>query len=117
MTTQRKVVLIGNSLLMAGVEASLKDRPDMDARRIDAAPLDVMQQLGALQPDVVIFDLTAPDSLFSDSQFPTAILQKHPGLSLIGLDPNSNKALVLSGEEHTVLAANDLAQAIQSLVN
>ena len=89
----------------------------MDAVRIDATPPDTMQQLDILQPDVVIFDLTAPDSLFSNSQFFTAILQKHPGMSLIGLDPNSNKALVLSGQEQTVLAANDLAQAIQSLVN
>jgi hypothetical protein len=38
-------------------------------------------------------------------------------MSLIGLDPNSSKALVLSGEEHTVLAANDLARAIQSLTS
>ena len=117
MKRQRKVVLIGNSLLMAGLEPSLNDRSEMDARRIDATQPDAMQQLDALQPDVVIFDLTAPDSLFADPQFPAAILQKHPGMSLIGLDPNSDKALVLSGEEHTVLAANDLAQAIQSLVN
>jgi DNA-binding NarL/FixJ family response regulator len=115
MKTQRKVVLVGNSLLMAGVEASLQGRSEMDARRIDATPPDVVQRLNALQPDVVIFDLTAPDSLFSDPHFSTAILQKRPGISLIGLDPNSNKALVLSGEEHTLLAANDLARAIQSL--
>jgi len=117
MTTQRKVVLIGNSLLIAGLEASLKDRPEMDARRIDVTPFDVVQQLDILQPDVIIFDLTVLDSLFSDSQFLTTILQKHPGMLLIGLDPNSNKALALSGQEHTVLAANDLAQAIQSGVS
>lgn len=117
MKAQRKVVLVGNSLLMAGVAASLKDRPEMDTLRIDATPPDVEQRLNAFQPDVVIFDLTAPDSLFSDPHFPTAILQKHPGISLIGLDPNSNKALVLSGQEHTVLAPNDLAQAIQSLTS
>jgi DNA-binding NarL/FixJ family response regulator len=117
MKTQRKVILIGNSLLMAGVEASLRDRPEMDARRIDATSSDVAQRLDALQPDVVIFDLTAADSPLSDPHFPAAILQQGPGISLIGLDPNSNKALVLSGHERTVLAANDLAQAIQSLTS
>lgn len=115
MKTQRKVVLIGNSLFMAGVEASLKDRLGMDVWRIDATHPDAAQRLNVLQPDVVIFDLTAPNSLFADPHFPASILQKHPGTALIGLDPNSNKALVLSGQEHTVLAANDLAQAIQSL--
>jgi len=29
---------------------------------------------------------------------------------------NSNNVLVLSGQQHTVLAANDLAQVIQALV-
>jgi hypothetical protein len=36
-------------------------------------------------------------------------------MALIGLDPNSNKALVLSGREHTVLAADELVQVIQAL--
>jgi len=51
----------------------------------------------------------------SNLHFPSSILQEHPGLPLIGLDLNSNKVLVLSGQEYTVLAANDLAQVIQAL--
>jgi len=76
----------------------------------------VAQRLSVLLPDVLIFDLAAPDSPTSDLHFPASILQEHPGISLIGLDLNSNKVLVLSGQEHTVLAINDLAQVIQALV-
>jgi DNA-binding NarL/FixJ family response regulator len=96
------------------MEASLRDQPGLDVVRIDASLPTVAQRLSALRPDVVIFDLAAPNSPFSNLHFPSSILQKHPGISLIGLDVNSNKVLVLSGQEHTVLAANDLAQVIQA---
>ena len=116
METQRTVVLVGDSLLMAGVEASLRGRPGLDVMRMAAPLSNAAQRLSELQPDVLIFDLTAPSSLFSNSRFPANILQEHPGISLIGLDPNSNKILVISGRERTVLAVDDLAQVIQALV-
>jgi hypothetical protein len=112
MEERHMVVLYGNSLLMAGVEASLRGRTGLDVVRIDATLPNVAQSLCALHPDVVIFDLATPLSNF---QLPSSILQEHSGISLIGLDLNSNKVLVLSGQEHTVLAANDLAQVIQLL--
>lgn len=117
MVTRRTVVLMGDSLLIAGVEASLRDEPEMDVMRmrIDAILPDVAQRLSVLSPDVVIFNLVAPGSPFSDLHFSATILQEHPGMALIGLDPNSNTALVLSGQERTVLAADDLAQVIQAL--
>jgi DNA-binding NarL/FixJ family response regulator len=112
MEERRTVVLYGNSLLMAGVEVSLKDQPALNVVQIDTTLPDVAQRLEGLQPDVVIFDLTTPTS---NLHFPSSILQQHPDISLIGLDLNSSKVLVLSGQEHTVLAANDLAQVIQLL--
>jgi len=119
MEKRRTVVLYGNSLLIAGVEVSLRDQPGLDVVRIDATLPNVVQRLGALHPDVIIFDLTTPPSTLQlpSSNFhpPPSLLHEHPGIALIGLDLNSNKALVLSGQEHTVLAANDLAQVIQLL--
>jgi DNA-binding NarL/FixJ family response regulator len=115
MEERRTVVLYGNSLLMAGMEVSLRHQPGLDVVRIDAPLPNAVQRLSALQPDVVIFDLAAPNSPFSNLHFPSSILQERPGISLIGLDLNSNKVLVLSGQEHNILAAKDLAQVIQLL--
>ncbi len=135
MEKRRTVILYGNSLLMAGLEASLREQPGLDVVQVDATLPNAAQRLSALHPDVVIFDLSAPPSTPSTTlrpgfqpfgyaqarlppsnlHLPTSILQEHPGISLIGLDLNSNKVLVLSGQEHTVLAANDLAQIIQLL--
>ena len=129
MEEQHVVVLYGNSLFMAGVEASLRGQPGLDVVRIDATFPNPVQRLDALHPDVIIFDLTAPPSTlpafgYAQARLPTSnlhspfsILQKHPGLSLIGLDLNSNQVLVLSGQQHTVLAADDLAQVIQALLS
>ena len=116
MEEQHVVVLYGNSLFMAGVEASLRGQPGLDVVRIDATFPNPVQRLDALRPDVIIFDLTTSNSPFSNLDFPSSILQEHPGLSLIGLDLNSNQVLVLSGQQHTVLAADDLAQVIQKLI-
>ena len=113
MEEQHIVVLYGNSLFMAGVEASLRGRHGLDVVRIDTTLPDAAQRLDALRPDVIIFDLIAPNSPFSNLHFPASILQEHPGISLIGLDLNSNTVIVFSSQQHTVLTANDLAQVIQ----
>jgi len=93
---------------MAGVEASLRDRPGLDVVRIDATLPDAGQRLNALCPDVVILDLAA-----SHSELAIPFLRKHPGLPLIGLDVSSNTVIVLSSQRYTALSTNDLAQVIQ----
>ena len=110
MKHQQTVVLYGGSLLMAGVEASLKGRSGLDIVRLDASAPNAAQRLKALAPDVVIFNLDAPHA-----QFVIPLLTEHPGgLSLIGLMINSNTAVVFSSQPYTVQAANDLIQMIQT---
>ena len=108
MEKRHRVILYGSSVFIAGVEASLADRPGLDVVRVDATLPDAEQRLVGLRPGVVIFDLTVPDS-------PSAVsfLKEHPGLSLIGLDPNSDTVYVLSSQQHTVLTAGDLARVIE----
>jgi len=109
MQEQHLVVLYGNSLLMAGVEVSLRGRPDLDVVRIDTTLPDAGDRLNTLRPDVVICDLTAPHY----SEFAISFLRENPGLPLIGLDPNSKTVTVLSNQQHIALTANDLVQVIQ----
>jgi len=102
------VVLYGNSLLLAGVDASLRDREGLELVWIDATLPDAAQRLRALHPDVVVFDLAAPCP-----QFASSFLTEHPGLPVIGLDVNSSTVIVLSSQQYTALSANDLTQVIQ----
>jgi hypothetical protein len=104
----RKVVLYGNSLFMAGVEAGLKNRDGIEVIHIDASLPDAGQQLDALRPAAVVFDLASPPLRFG-----LPFVKEHPGLPLIGLDVTSNTVLVLSCRQFTALTVDDLAQVIQ----
>jgi len=115
MEERQTVVLYGNSLFVTGMETSLRGERGLDVVRIDATLPSAAQCLDALRPDVVIFDLTAPNSPSSNLHSPSSILQEYPGLPLIGLDPNSDTVVVFSSQQHTVLTTNDLAQVIQRI--
>lgn len=108
MEKQRRVALYGSSLFIAGLEASLKDKPGLDVVRIEAPLLYVAERVKALRPDVVIFDI---NTVNPDHALP--LLREHPGLALIGLDVNSNKVIVFSSQPYQTLTADDLVQVIQ----
>lgn len=103
---QRRVVLYGDSLILAGVRASLEACPDLQVHSLDPSldkPLDAIQ---ALCPATLIFDLDAvrPD-------FQLALLQQ-PGLTLIGMEPETHQALVWSGRRAVAWEAADLVNLI-----
>jgi DNA-binding NarL/FixJ family response regulator len=106
----RKVVLYGNSVFMAGVEASLKSRDEIEVIHIDASLPDAVQELDVLNPAVVIFDLSSPPPLRLGLPF----VRDHLGLPFIGLDVTSNTVLVLSCQQYPALTVDDLAQVIQA---
>jgi hypothetical protein len=107
---KRTAALYGNSLFMAGVEASLRHRQGLAVTRIDAALPDAEDRLDALCPDVVIFDLDAPHAPFVIS-----FLRQHPGLPLVGLALSGNDVMVLSSHQYTAMSSDDLAQVIQNI--
>jgi len=102
--------LYGNSLFMAGVEASLRDRQGLNVVRIDAALPGAQDDLRAICPDVVIFDLDGPHA-----HLILSFLRGHPGLPLLGLGLASNDAVLLSSCRYMALSADDLAQVIRSV--
>jgi hypothetical protein len=109
MKEQRQVVLYGNSLLLAGAEASLRGRPGLEVARLDVTLPDLSKRLRHLRPDVIVFDLSAPHP-----EFAFTFLQENPGLLLIGLDANSDTVIMLSSQHHTAARMDDLIQVIQT---
>jgi hypothetical protein len=103
---RRRVILYGNSLILAGVRAVLEKCPDLEIRILDH-PLDKpLEKLEAYCPAALIFDLSAVQG------DPLLSLFQQPGLLLIGIDPETHKALVWSGRQAAALAGADLVQVI-----
>jgi len=103
----RRVVLYGSDLVVSTVGENLRGREGFQILQIDPLLPDALQRLDAARPDVVLFDLTGalPD-------FTIAVLRKNPGLLLIGVDLNTDKMLVMSGEESRLLTTDDLVNMI-----
>lgn len=97
------IVLLGHSVLLDTLAAGLRRFPGIDITVLAATPLGT-EPLAALRPDAILFDVGAA---FPQSAF--ALLQHCPALRLIGLDPDRNRAIVWSGQQHDELSLGELA--------
>jgi hypothetical protein len=101
---KRRVVLYGKSVILGTLRASFQRYPDLEVLSL-SPPLPSAQELAALAPDVILFDMETgrPEAAFS-------LLGTCPGLLLIGVDPSTNQALLWSGRQLRELSTQDLVQ-------
>jgi hypothetical protein len=101
-----RVAVCGSSLHMAALAASLQANPDVDILRVPAIAA-VSQCLDELALVAVAFDLgELPGDLA------ISLLRDRPELILIGVDPSSDRMLLLSGRQERPVSAAELLQAI-----
>jgi hypothetical protein len=106
-----RVALLGTSLTIASIGAALADVPGLELLPIELwRDADLAGWGDAHKPDVVIFDLVAglPDSTLCH-------LAARSDLALIGLDLETRRMLLLSGEEARLLTTDDLVRAVKKL--
>ncbi len=108
MEKRRRVIVLGDTLVLAGIAASIGKDPGCEvvAQALPAG----RRELSALQPDVVIFDL---DAVQPDFQFNLG--QELPGLLLIGVDSKTNRVVLWCGQQAEGLSSQDLAQIIHQM--
>jgi len=107
MKQQQRVVLYGSSLILDTVGVSLRRYPGLEILPLDA-PLPGGQELAALAPDVVLFDLRS-----ARPNLPGAMLEARPHLLLIGLDGDSDRVVTWAGEGSRVLSVEHLMRVIK----
>jgi len=107
-TIMRTVALYGNSLVVSSIGASLQGRAGLEVKYVDATLPNAASRLGALQPDVIIFDLAV-----AYPEFAIALWKAQPRLLLIGVNLTTGHALVLSGQPSRLLTMDDLLQVIE----
>ena len=103
----RRVLLYGKSVILGTLEASLKRYPQMEVCVL-SAPFPTVEELKAMAPDVILFDVSAPRP---EAAF--ALLETFPGLLLVGLDASRDEMLVLSSRPAQALAVQDLVNMIR----
>ncbi len=104
--------LYGDSLLLAGIGASLERRAGLRVLPIDATPPGAAERLSELRPDVVVFDLAAacPESVL-------ALWKARPHFLLIGVDLASDRAVFWSSQSWRVLSADELIGLIAAFAS
>jgi hypothetical protein len=103
---QRRAIVYGDSLILEGVRASLDKCPGLEVLVVHQPPEKLPDELRAYGPAALVFDLSViqPDLLLS--------LFQNPELLLIGIDPETHRALVWSGKQEAAAVAADLIQVI-----
>lgn len=101
-----KVVLYGDSLVLAGLQASLAAYAGLDVRCL-ANPLTDEQELATLRPDVVIVDAaTIPCP-------PLRLLDElAAGLLLVSVDAATSRVQFWSGQQLSASSTRDLVTLI-----
>ncbi len=103
---KRRVILFGGTVILGALGASLASYPELEVIAL-VPPLPGARKLGALAPDVILFDAgrTQPDPVF-------ALLRKRPNLTLIGVDPEGDRITVWSCGQTSAASAEELLQVI-----
>lgn len=108
MAPLQTIVLYGNSLVVSTFGASLEGRPGLRLTRVEAGSPGADQQLEAIRPDIVIFDLA-----IERASFAVNLWKALPGLLLIGVTADRRELLVLSGRQQQASCVEDLLSIIQ----
>jgi hypothetical protein len=106
MGTRQKILLYGSSLVLAGMQAGLKESPLFDVIAIGQPA--AREDLSAVDPSVIIFDLGA----FQEETILEQV-QARPGLLLIGIDAESHRVL-LTGQGASSISLDQISLIVRS---
>ena len=108
MDSQPKVLFYGNSLVLAGVQATFKGYAGFEVIALDQPATE--RELLAFDPSVVVFDMGA-----LGSEFLCAQMQELPGVLLVGVDAESHEVL-LTGQAVCSISLEQITQIVRDLI-
>jgi hypothetical protein len=106
---EKKILLYGNSILIAGLASKLKDVPGLVVQRWqdeNAAGLERLKNSEA--PDLIVADLR--DGKTSQALSTLCAL---PGITLVGMDALTNTITTLTGQSHPAHSMQDVLELLK----
>lgn len=100
------VALFGQSLILSSVGRQLGQREGIDVVTVDGA--DVSSAMGSRAPDVLMVDLQAVDIGSA-----IAVVDAHPDLLVVGLEPSGARLVVLAGRHARTMTTEELVALIE----
>jgi hypothetical protein len=108
MDGQPKVLFYGNSLVLAGVQATFKGYAEFEVITLDKPATEL--ELLAFDPSLIVFDMRALESEFLFAQ-----MQELPGVLFVGVDPESHEVL-LTGQAVCSISLEQITQIARDLI-
>ena len=105
---RRRVILYGNSVVLAAIGASLEHFPDLELVAL-FAPLPDAVELSALAPDVIFFDTGCGEFTLHEL---FTLLQACPNLLLVGANPENAQWMLWSSGCFDAVTTESLVQVI-----
>jgi hypothetical protein len=106
--SRRIVILYGQSMLLSLIAASLAENDELHILQVDTWD-EIRTYSGACLPDTLIFDL----DVASINHIMT-LLFLNPYMQFIGLDVETNRALLIAGKETRSLTLNKVKDLIMT---
>ena len=107
MASTQSIVFYGDSMFLAGIRAELASHAEFELLVVRPGCPDAVGQISACHPVTVLFDLCS-----AQPDFAVGLLSRLPEVTLLGVDPSSNKVLVLSGRQEQPVSSAGLVQMI-----
>jgi hypothetical protein len=105
---RKRILLYGNSVILGSIKACLQRCPQFEVTTV-TPPLQEVQELEALKPDILLFDL---ETIHTEPVF--SALKTNPSLLLIGISPDINLVKIWSSRQFRDLSIQGLFDVIKS---
>ena len=108
MKARQRILLYDNSVILGSIGACLKRCSQFEVTTL-ALPRQELQELEALKPDILFFDL---ETIHTEPVF--SALKTNPSLLLIGISSDTNLVKIWSGRQFRDLSMQGLFDVINS---
>jgi len=108
MDEKKRIIILGESVVMAGIRASLNTKTDFEVITLKINDK-LLSEMFDLQPCIVIFEVGS-----IDNRIPEVLIQHQNSIFMLGIDPENNQALLWQGTQLGSVSVDDLVEIIHT---